>query len=235
MLRSLLVCVALLPNVAAFGLTSYGAMCTPSRTALSSCVLPRTAVIAMAKAEAKAEPEAKEEVAEETPEEIAAREAEEAKAKAEAEKKKAEEEAAKKAAEEKAAREAAIKARAIEKASEIVLTAGTEFGYTREAYVKDFFMPQALACEDKLDALVELKLELFDQIGVVTPLIERGDAKCVAMVKGLDELQTALIGKLEKPTADMLPEVITLKSKGGASGQAFIPAGRVKNGCFGSD
>ena len=191
-----------------------------------------------AKAEVADEPVAKEE----TPEEIAAREEAEKKAAEEAAKKKAEEEAAAKKAEEEAkraeeeaARVAAVKAAAIDKAKMAVERAGADFGIAKGRYVKRWTVEAVKEGDSNLAALTELNKDLFDNVGVVVSLVEGGDARCVAMVGALDELQKALTGELITPASQILPTVITVKSKGGLSGQRPLEVKSTistNNGCW---
>ena len=154
---------------------------------------------------------------EETPEEKAAREAAE-KAKAEAEAKaKAEAEAKAKAeaerAELEAARAAERKAEAVKKAGAAVKTAGKQFGYPQQQYILRWTEGAIEVGDDNWAALTEEVPDLCDHIGLAKALLERKDAKCVAMVKALDQLQRALTGKLEIPAADLVPVSITIKNR----------------------
>ena len=172
-----------------------------------------------AKAKAAKAPEAADAVdePEETPEEKAAREAAE-KAKAEAEAKaKAEAEAKAKAeaerAELEAARAAERKAEAVKKAGAAVKMAGKQFGYPQQQYILRWTEGAIEVGDDNWAALTEEVPDLCDHIGLAKALLERKDAKCVAMVKALDQLQKALTGKLEIPAADLVPVSITIKNR----------------------
>ena len=164
-----------------------------------------------AKAKTAKAPEAADAVdePEETPEEKAAREAAE-KAKAEAEAKaKAEAERA----ELEAARAAERKAAEVKKAGAAVKTAGKQFGYPQQEYILRWTEGAIEVGDDNWAALTEEVPDLCDHIGLAKALLERKDAKCVAMVKALDQLQRALTGKLEIPAADLVPVSITIKNR----------------------
>ena len=52
-------------------------------------------------------------------------------------------------------------------------------------------------------------------------LLQREDAKCVAMVKALDQLQKELTGQLEFPTSDLVPASITIKGRQGLVAKSY--------------
>ena len=174
----------------------------------------------------------KEETPEETPEAKAAREAAEkaakvaeaeAKAKAAAEAevaaKKAEAEAAR--AEAEAARAAERKAAAVQKAQTAVNAAGKEFGYIKEQYVVRWTEEAITEGDGNWAAMTEEVPDLCDNIGVAKRLLENEDAKSVAMIKALDQLQKALTGELAIPASDLVPENITIKNRKGLVARSF--------------
>merc|ERR1712123_205065 len=63
--------------------------------------------------------------------------------------------------------------------------------------------------------LTEEVPDLCDNIGVVKALLEREDAKCVAMIKALDQLQVALTGERVIPASDLVPERVRVKDRKG--------------------
>lgn len=165
---------------------------------------------------------------EETPEEKLAREATEkaeaeakvkTEAEAEAAKKKAEAEAAR--AEVEAARAAERKILAIQKAKTAVNTAGKEFGYIKEQFVVRWTEEAIVVGDGDWAALTEEVPDLCDNIGVVKALLEREDAKCVAMIKALDQLQVALTGERVIPASDLVPERVRVKDRKGLVAKSY--------------
>ena len=217
---------------AAPGLKNHARAVLPLRMAADD---EKAAKVAAAKAKAvkakAAEKEAPEEK-EETADEKAAREAAEqaaaeAAAKAEAEpeaaKKKEEEIAARaaKRAEEEAARAAKIKADKTEKAKTAVNKAGKEFGIGKELFIARWTEEAIVVGDGDWAAMTEEVPDLCDNIGVDKALFERGDAKCVAMIKALDQLQVAITGELATPASDLVPAFITLKNRPGLVGKSY--------------
>ena len=154
-----------------------------------------------AEADAKAEAEAKAKVEAEKAE---------AKAKVEAEKAVAE-----------AARAAERKAAAVQKAQAAVNMVGKEFGYIKEQFVLRWTEEAIVVGDDNWAALTEEVPDLCDHIGMAKALLQREDAKCVAMVKALDQLQKELTGKLEFPTSDLVPASITIKGRQGLVAKSY--------------
>ena len=52
-------------------------------------------------------------------------------------------------------------------------------------------------------------------------LFERGDAKCVAIIKAIDQLQVAITGELTSPASDLVPAFITIKNRIGLVGKSY--------------
>ena len=75
--------------------------------------------------------------------------------------------------------------------------------------------------DDNWAALTEEVPDLCDHIGMVKSLLQREDAKCVAMIKALDQLQKALTGKLEIPASDLVPASITIKGRQGLVSKSY--------------
>ena len=213
---------------AAPGLKNHARAVLPLRMAADD---DKAAKVAAAKAKAvkakAAEKEAPEEK-EETADEKAAREAaEQAAAKAEAEaeaaKKKEEEKAARaaKRAEEEAERAAKKKADLTEKAKTAVNKAGKEFGIGKELFIARWTEEAIVVGDGDWAAMTEEVPDLCDNIGVDKALFERGDAKCVAMIKALDQLQVAITGELTTPASDLVPAFITIKNRIGLVGKSY--------------
>ena len=189
------------------------------KAAKAAATKAKAAKAKAAKAEAAKEdaPEAKEETAEEKEAREAAEKAEaEAKAKAEAEA-----EAAKKKAEEEAAIAAERKAAAIQEARAALNMAGKDFGYNKEAFVVRWTEEAIVEGDGNWAALTDEVPDLCDNIGVAKAMLERGDAKCVAIIKALDQLQVALTGQLAAPAADLVPTVITIKNRKGLVAKSY--------------
>merc|ERR1712194_615126 len=86
-------------------------------------------------------------------------------------------------------RAAEKKAAAVEKAKTAVNMAGKEFGYIKEQFVVRWTEEAIEVGDDNWAALTEEVPDLCDHIGVVKSLLQREDAKCVAMIKALDLLR----------------------------------------------
>ena len=168
--------------------------------------------------------DAAEDAAEEKEETPAEKDAREAKEKAEAEAKakaEAEAAAAKKKAEEEAAKAAAIKAAAVADAQAAVNMAGKEFGYAKYSFVVRWTEEAIAVGDGNWAALTEEVEDLCNHIALPKAFLDRGDAKCVAMIKALDQLQVALTGELATPAADLVPKDIRMKNRVGLVGKAF--------------
>ena len=99
--------------------------------------------------------------------------------------------------------------------------AGKEFGYIKEQFVVRWTEEAIEVGDDNWAALTEEVPDLCDHIGVVKSLLQREDAKCVAMIKALDQLQKALTGKLEIPASDLVPASITIKGRQGLVSKSY--------------